>query len=173
MAGHLSYHVGDQVIAGLRPNALAPAHADDGDFLLRGEIREVEYHGHEWLAHIDARLRAVDVDALPARENSFEQEPAEPEGRSQGAGAAWRRRVIDPMLDRATRSRGSRRSGHGHDGGRRRSTLMVRLDNPRGWHLGREAKVAVDLHKILLFDSAGQRIGIAGDDSGNAGVSSS
>jgi multiple sugar transport system ATP-binding protein len=43
-------------------------------------------------------------------------------------------------------------------GGHRRANLLVRLGSPRGWAVGREVSVAVDVPRVFFFDTDGQRI---------------
>jgi multiple sugar transport system ATP-binding protein len=43
-------------------------------------------------------------------------------------------------------------------GGHRRANLLVRLGSPRGWAVGREVSVAVDVPRVFFFDRDGQRI---------------
>ena len=54
------YH-GQVVIAGLRPDVLTPTDRTDGDAILRGRLHSLEYHGREWLAHLEMGLRLVDI----------------------------------------------------------------------------------------------------------------
>jgi multiple sugar transport system ATP-binding protein len=54
------YH-GQTVVAGIRPDVLAPARDAGGDALLRGRVHSLEYHGHEWLARVEMGLRLVDA----------------------------------------------------------------------------------------------------------------
>jgi multiple sugar transport system ATP-binding protein len=49
-------------------------------------------------------------------------------------------------------------AGTPESGGHRRANLLVRLDSPRGWAVGREVSVAVDVPRALFFDLAGRRI---------------
>ena len=43
-------------------------------------------------------------------------------------------------------------------GGHRRASLLVRLDAPHGWAVGREVSVAIDMPKIFFFGADGRRI---------------
>jgi multiple sugar transport system ATP-binding protein len=43
-------------------------------------------------------------------------------------------------------------------GGHRRASLLVRLDAPQGWAVGREVSVAIDVPKIFFFAADGRRI---------------
>jgi multiple sugar transport system ATP-binding protein len=43
-------------------------------------------------------------------------------------------------------------------GGHRRASLLLRLDAPHGWAVGREVSVAIDVPKILFFAANGRRI---------------
>jgi multiple sugar transport system ATP-binding protein len=164
----LAPYDGQPVIAGIRPEALAPQPADAAApgpagragtargakargrpgkspaaagyaSALRGRVAALEYYGHEWLARLDVGLRPVDLDALPATPGPLELEP------------------------------GSKR-GRGHRG----SSLLIRFDTPRDWAAGQEVEVAVDMDRVLLFDAAGRRIGpfSTADPAGPAAASS-
>jgi multiple sugar transport system ATP-binding protein len=43
-------------------------------------------------------------------------------------------------------------------GGHRRANLLVRLGSPRGWAVGREVSVVVDVPRVFFFDMEGKRI---------------
>jgi multiple sugar transport system ATP-binding protein len=43
-------------------------------------------------------------------------------------------------------------------GGHRRASLLLRLDAPHGWAVGREVSVAIDVPKIFFFTASGRRI---------------
>jgi multiple sugar transport system ATP-binding protein len=45
-----------------------------------------------------------------------------------------------------------------HHGAHRRADLVVRLDSPRDWAVGRDVTVAVDVPHLLFFDASGGRI---------------
>ena len=52
-----------------------------------------------------------------------------------------------------------RPAAHGHHGEHRKAQLLVRLDSPRGWAVGQEVTVAVDVPHIYVFAADGRRIG--------------
>src|SRR4051812_4930816 len=61
----VSQHTGTNIIVGIRPDALAPMpeKADGPSFF--GRVRTLEYHGHEWLAYVEAGIPAVAVPEPP------------------------------------------------------------------------------------------------------------
>jgi multiple sugar transport system ATP-binding protein len=122
------YH-GQPVIVGIRPENLVPSQASGEGTGLRGRVGSVEYHGYQWLAHLEVGFRPVDLSRVSTR-----------------AG----RTGADPRGDPAA---------HGHHGEHRSAHLLVRLDSPQGWVSGREATVAVDVSHIYVFAADGRRIG--------------
>jgi multiple sugar transport system ATP-binding protein len=110
------YH-GQPVMVGIRPDALTPVGDAGGDCVIHGRVHSLEYHGHEWLARLEAGLTLVDI--------------------STGADAG---------------------QNHNRSGGHRRASLLLRLDAPRDWVVGREVNVAIDVPKIFFFAADGRRI---------------
>ena len=110
------YH-GQPVMVGIRPDALTPVGDANGDCVVHGRVHSLEYHGHEWLARLEAGLTLVDIStAADAGQN------------------------------------------HNRSGGHRRASLLLRLDAPRDWAVGREVNVAIDVPKIFFFAADGRRI---------------
>jgi multiple sugar transport system ATP-binding protein len=123
-----AYH-GQTVIVGIRPDVLAPTHDTNGNSVLRGRVHSLEYHGHEWLARLEVGLHLVDISSATARS---------------------RRDVVSAEI----RGPAEKARYHGH----RRASLLLRLDAPRGWAVGHDVSVAVDVSHIFVFDTAGRRI---------------
>lgn len=134
------YH-GQRVIVGIRPEALIPSQATEGGSLLHGKISTLEFYGHEWLARLDVGLRLVDVSSLRGRTVVPGGGPAA-QGPEHSAG---RRAETGDQHD-------------GHHGEHRGASLLIRLGSPRGWAIGQEATVAVDVSSIHIFDAQGRRI---------------
>jgi multiple sugar transport system ATP-binding protein len=61
-AAALKLYHGQPVVVGIRPEALAPARGDDGEAVLQGTVRALEFYGHDWLAHLDVGLRPADLN---------------------------------------------------------------------------------------------------------------
>jgi multiple sugar transport system ATP-binding protein len=119
------YH-GQPVIVGIRPENLIPSsQASTNGTGLRGRVGSLEYHGYQWLAHLEVGFRSVDLSRVSTR-------PV------RGA----------PRPD-----------AHGHHGEHRKSQLLVRLDSPRGWAIGEDVTVTVDVPHIYVFAADGRRIG--------------
>ncbi|MFO7251036.1 MAG: ATP-binding cassette domain-containing protein [Actinomycetes bacterium] len=144
----VSQFVGRPILVGIRPDALVPLppHAEQGQYFA-GRVRTLEYHGHEWLAYLEAGLPAVPVP-----------EPPDPRAHANGghgegsrAKALLRRLLLGrqeaPEPPPATSS-----------GTHRRADLIVRLGSRPVWRAGDHARVAVDMSKILLFKVDGTRI---------------
>jgi multiple sugar transport system ATP-binding protein len=137
------YH-GQPVIVGLRPDALAPSRDSAAGPRLRGRVSGLEYGGREWLASLDAGLRLADIDETRAA-----RQPPSPPG--AGMAKVWRGRNAGRAPDGPPEI-------ESHRGGHRSASLLVRLDGPNGWKIGREASVLVDVQGIHLFDARGRRI---------------
>lgn len=124
------YH-GQPVIVGIRPENLIPSQASGEGTGLRGRISSLEYHGYQWLAHLEVGFRPVDLNRVSIRR---------------------RRTGTDPAASAAS-------AASGHHGEHRGAQLLVRLDSPQGWVSGHEATVAVDVSHIYIFAADGRRIG--------------
>ncbi len=149
----VSQHTGHQIIIGIRPDALAPVpEQTDGPSFL-GRVRTLEYHGHEWLAYLEAGIPSVTVP-----------EPPEPRGGrangSSGNGDGKTRSIMrrlfnsggdEPEEDTTTPSA----PGNGHH---RRADLIVRLGSRPVWKAGQHGRVAVDVSRLMLFTMSGARI---------------
>jgi multiple sugar transport system ATP-binding protein len=137
------YH-GQPVIVGLRPDALLPSRDSAAGPRLRGRVSGLEYGGREWLASLDAGLRLADIDETRAA-----RQPPSPQGIRMAKG--WRGRIGGRSPDDPPET-------ESHRGGHRSASLLVRLDAPHGWKIGREVSVLVDVQRIHLFDAQGRRI---------------
>lgn len=133
---------GSYVTAGIRASALRP----DPDGLISGRVRTLEFHGHEWLAHVEAGVALVDAEAF--REEETQHVPA-------GREAGLLRRMLrnaglvpdDPPAEPAP-----------HGGTHRRSDLVVRLDSRRGIDPDQNIRLAIDTDRVLLFSEDGTRV---------------
>ena len=140
----------DQVIIGIRPDAVALAKEPVPDRTLSGRVHALEFHGHEWLAQVEAGVTVADIDKI-------------------GRPAA--RPVAVKRSGRTVLSRILRNGGVAHEaepepagphvGTHRRSDLLVRLPSVDGWHRGAEIDLSIDLPEIRFFDRNGRRIGPA------------
>jgi multiple sugar transport system ATP-binding protein len=143
---------GEPVIVGIRPDALTP---------LRPEADRGQ----------DSRVPAARASKSRARlgRAPAAAAPAEPVLRGRISvleyyGHEWLVRVdaglrpVDLDLLRTQPGPPALPSG-GRRGGHRGSSLLLRLEAPRGWAAGQDVAVAVDLPRILLFDASGRRIG--------------
>ena len=88
-------------------------------------VGSLEYHGYQWLAHLEVGFRSVDLNRVSAR---------------PGRG-------------------GARPDPERHHGEHRKAQLLVRLDSPRGWAIGQDVTVTVDVPHIHVFTADGRRIG--------------
>ncbi|SEG10843.1 multiple sugar transport system ATP-binding protein [Thermomonospora echinospora] len=148
-AEHVAGHHAATVILGIRSDALRPTGDPHLGPVLSGGIRTLEYHGHEWLAHIDAGVTVVDAAEVGRR---VRPEPAAA-GRSSGGMAG---RALSLL-------RGGRREAAGpepapHVGSHRRAELLARLHSRDGYGQGSHVHLAVDLERVLIFGRDGHRV---------------
>jgi multiple sugar transport system ATP-binding protein len=140
------YH-SQPVIVSIRPDALAPAD-DSAKSVLRGKVSALEYYGHDWLARLDVGLRPVDIDAVRALRYSLESAADERASAPAPISVGYDESREWPQVPDVPDS-------HGHHRG---ASLLVRVAAPPGWTSGQEARVAVDVPGIHVFDSWGRRI---------------
>jgi multiple sugar transport system ATP-binding protein len=166
----VSQYTTRQIIVGIRPDALAPVpeRSDVPSFF--GRVRTLEYHGHEWLAYVEAGVPAVNVPEPPetrrgkhpGRENSGTNGRAN--GRLNGApnGQAGNgkprsvlRRLFGGFGEAPHDEAAEEQQGNGTH---RRADLIVRLGSRPAWRAGEPCKVAVDVSRLMLFTPDGARI---------------
>jgi multiple sugar transport system ATP-binding protein len=133
---------GSFVTLGIRADALRPA----PDGLISGRVRTMEFHGHEWLAHVEAGVSFVDTEAF----RDDEPPPAGPGGEDgllrrllRGAGILAEEPPVEPVA---------------HDGAHRRADVVFRLEQRSGIAVGEVVRLAVDTDRILLFAEDGRRV---------------
>ncbi|TYB43536.1 ABC transporter ATP-binding protein [Actinomadura chibensis] len=148
-ASSLISHHGRSVIVGIRPDTLmpiAPGTPAAPGTVLSGQVRALEFHGHEWLAYAEAGIATVDATEIgrPPR-----PAPAAPER------PGLRDRVRE-LLGRP--NQGGEAVEEEHAGHHRRSDLVFRIapgDRPnRGDHVA----LTVDLDRVLFFGADGRRV---------------
>jgi multiple sugar transport system ATP-binding protein len=133
---------GAYVTVGIRADAMRP----DPDGVISGRVRTLEFHGHEWLAHVEAGVVLVDTEAF--RDDEPQQtQPA-------GQGGVFRR------LLRTTGLLAEEAPVHPvhHGGTHRRSDLVFRLESRSGISTGDIVRLSVDTDRMLLFGEDGRRI---------------
>lgn len=161
-AGTLAGYQGQTALVGIRPGALAPVARPADGSSLRGRIRAIEYHGHEWLARLETGVRLADMAAVPPRADRSDTRPAIWYGRGAKSRAASQARAetASKLTGRYRRRGAPAPSDQLPPGpaGHRRTDVVVRLDSLHGWAVGQEVSVAVDLPRIYLFNANGQRI---------------
>jgi multiple sugar transport system ATP-binding protein len=128
---------------GIRADALRPA----ADGPIAGRVRALEFHGHEWLAHVEAsNIGLVDTDA-------FRDDPAVDVVAEDGPG----------LLRRLLRSTGiladePPAAPAAHGGTHRRSDVVFRLESRAGITVGQDVRLDLDADRMLLFGEDGRRI---------------
>src|SRR5690606_2579110 len=114
---------------------------------LSGTVRSLEYHGHEWLARVDADVTVVDAAALGAPARPRPLVPPRPAGPVERALSLLRGRRRAPLPEPPA-----------HVGAHRRSDVLVRLHTRDGCDQGSPVHLAVDLDRVLVFDGHGRRV---------------
>ncbi|MBO2446454.1 ABC transporter ATP-binding protein [Actinomadura barringtoniae] len=142
--GLISHH-GRPIIVGLRADALTtvtgPAHGPE----LTGQVRTLEFHGHEWLAYAEAGIALVDAhDVAPER-------AAVPAAAHQlGLGDRMRAMLGRPVNDPDP--------GPEHTGHHRRTDLIFRITTGDRPARGDQVRLSVDLDRLLVFSPDGRRV---------------
>jgi multiple sugar transport system ATP-binding protein len=133
---------GSFVTLGIRADAMRP----DPDGLISGRVRTLEFHGHEWLAHVEAGVVLVDSETFRDDETQFAEQ--------SGQGGLLRRllRTTGILAEEAAVAPAA------HDGTHRRSDLIFRMENRSGVTAGDTVRLSVDTGRILLFGEDGRRI---------------
>ncbi|QSI48387.1 ATP-binding cassette domain-containing protein [Thermobispora bispora] len=143
----VSRHTGMQIIVGIRPDVLVPVPDQAEGPTLVGRVRTLEYHGHEWLAFLEAGIPAVSVPQPPDQR------------RHLMAGTTGKARsLIRRMLGRENGAAAQPPSASAPAGSHRRADLIVRLSSRPAWRVGEYARVAVDVAQLMLFTMDGARI---------------
>ncbi|GAA2576527.1 ATP-binding cassette domain-containing protein [Actinomadura fulvescens] len=139
-ASALISHHGAPVTIGVRADALTATDEPAGQQLV-GQVRALEFHGHEWLAYAEAGIPSVD----PAE---FTQRPVQPPPPVQPSRirAFFGRPAPEPEPE-------PERTGH-----HRRTDLIFRITTGPRPDRGDDVRLAVDLDRLLVFDSAGRRV---------------
>ncbi|PZG41835.1 sugar ABC transporter ATP-binding protein [Spongiactinospora gelatinilytica] len=152
----VSQHTGGTIIVGIRPDALAPVPETYDGASFQGRVRTLEYHGHEWLAYVEAGLPAVAVPEPP--------DPRQNGKAANGGGPSRARSMMRRLLSGGEREPEQEQepesmlNGASISGTHRRADLIVRLGSRPVWRAGEHARVGVDLNRLMLFTNDGGRI---------------
>ena len=133
---------GSSVTLGIRADAMRP----NPDGVISGRVRTLEFHGHEWLAHVEAGVVLVDTETFRDATPPHEEQAA-------------RRGLFRRMLG-ATGVIAPEPPAHpvSHGGTHRRSDLVFRLENRAGIATGDTVSLSVATDRMLLFGEDGRRI---------------
>ncbi len=145
----VSQHTGAQIIVGIRPDGLTPVPEQTEGPSFFGRVRTLEYHGHEWLAYLEAGIPAVTVP-----------EPPDPRRHMNGGagGNGKTRSIMRRLLGAGGSSEEEHTPPPAGYGTHRRADLIVRLGNRPVWRAGEHGRVAVDVSRLMLFTQSGARI---------------
>ncbi|MGW4424236.1 ABC transporter ATP-binding protein [Streptosporangium sp. NPDC004631] len=149
----ISQYVGHQIIVGLRPDCLAPVpETFDGPVFL-GRVRTLEYHGHEWLAHVESGIPTVTVPEPPDPGRHV----GDPAASASGGRVMTALRRLFPGVGPAPGPEPEpepEQAGGTH----RRADLIVRVGSRPVWRAGERVRVGVDAGRLMLFTPDGSRI---------------
>ncbi|GAB1817918.1 ABC transporter ATP-binding protein [Herbidospora sp. RD11066] len=148
----VSQHTGSQIIVGIRPDALAPMPDGMDGPVFMGRVRTLEYHGHEWLAYVEAGIPSVPVPEPP--DPRFALANA---ANGTGKARSMMRRLFNSDVEADETPSGPQPGPNGL-GSHRRADLIVRLGARPSWRAGEHARVAVDVSRLMLFTHTGARI---------------
>jgi multiple sugar transport system ATP-binding protein len=158
-ARHLLARNEPNVIVGIRPDAVHAVPAAQQGSTLTGKIRRLEYHGYEWLAHLEIGARPVEISTLG--NGGTRPDP------DQVADRFGLKRQRGKKGSRPPAARSDDHHGNGTAGGggivethglRRRADLVVRLFSSQGLKTGSDITFEVDRTQLLFFDERGYRI---------------
>ncbi|MEU5881497.1 ATP-binding cassette domain-containing protein [Spirillospora sp. NPDC047279] len=138
----LIHHHGEPVTVGLRADALTQVSGPATGQELTGQVRTLEFHGHEWLAYAEAGIPSVDATEFTQRVAPQHVEPA-----VSRVKALFRRPAPQPEPELE------------HTGHHRRTDLIFRIISGPRPQRGEEVRLAVALDRLLVFDARGRRIG--------------
>ncbi len=128
---------------GVRADALRLS--PDGPIV--GRVRALEFHGHEWLAHMEASsVSLVDVEAFrddQTADQIVEDGPGLLRRLFRGAGLISEEPPVAPAT---------------HGGTHRRSDVVFRLESRAGISVGEVVRLSLDPSRILLFGEDGRRV---------------
>ncbi|MFG2086777.1 MULTISPECIES: ABC transporter ATP-binding protein [unclassified Spirillospora] len=145
-ASSLISHHGQTVIVGIRPDTLMPiapgAPAPHGT-VLSGQVRALEFHGHEWLAYAEAGIPCIDATEV-GRPPRPETRPGQPGLRDRLRDMLGRPAPEEPVEE--------------HAGHHRRSDLVFRIAPGNRPNRGDHVALRVDLDRVLFFGADGHRV---------------
>ncbi|MFG1866001.1 ABC transporter ATP-binding protein [Microbispora bryophytorum] len=144
----VSQHTGTQIIVGIRPDGLVPVPERTEGPTFFGRVRTLEYHGHEWLAYLEAGIPAVNVPEPPDRRQL----------NGSGGGGKARSMMRRLLNGSAPAEEEEPQPALAQSGTHRRADLIVRLGNRPVWRAGDAGRVAVDVSRLMLFTMDGTRI---------------
>ena len=133
---------GSSVTLGIRADALRP----DPDGQISGRVRALEFHGHEWLAHVEAGVVLVDTEAFRDDEPQ-ETGPGDEPGLLRRFLRSTRLVAEEPPVEPPP-----------HGGVHRRSDLVFRLESRSGIAIGETVRLSIDAERMLLFGEDGRRV---------------
>ncbi len=135
---------GEQVYMGIRGDGFTPVPEPDPWLpVLSGKLRALEFHGHDWQAHVESGVTIAIPDHIGRPVRDKPAQSAKPE----------LRRLRDRLLGHPPEPVEEQ-----HVGTHRRSDLQVRVESRSGWKNGMTVHLAIDLPRVLFFGPDGRRV---------------
>ncbi|SFN15279.1 MULTISPECIES: ABC transporter ATP-binding protein [Actinomadura] len=147
-ASALISHHGRPVIVGIRPDTLmpiAPGSPAPHGSVLSGQVRALEFHGHEWLAYAEAGIPTVDATEVGRPEAPPAREPDRPGLRGRLRGVFGRPSGEEEYTEE-------------HAGHHRRSDLVFRIAPGGRPDRGDHVALTIDFGRVLFFGADGRRV---------------
>ncbi|RKS74811.1 multiple sugar transport system ATP-binding protein [Actinomadura pelletieri DSM 43383] len=144
-------HQGRPVTVAIRPDNLipvAPGSPAKPGTVLSGQVRALEFHGHEWLAYAEAGITTVDPNTVGRPAPATPPQPERPTLRE-------RLRTLLGPPQRQEQEQAVEEHVGGHH---RRPDLMFRIAPGDRPNRGDRVALAVDLDRILFFGADGRRV---------------
>ncbi|XRQ03425.1 ABC transporter ATP-binding protein [Actinomadura welshii] len=146
-ASALISHHGQTVIVGIRPDTLmpiAPGSPAPHGTVLSGQVRALEFHGHEWLAYAEAGIPTIDAAEVGRPRPPESRAPERPGLRDRLREMLGRPAYEEPVEE--------------HAGHHRRSDLVFRIAPGHRPNRGDHYALRVDLSRVLFFGADGRRV---------------
>lgn len=162
----LSAHDGSRVIVGARSDAFTPAAATSEPTQLSGTLRAVEFHGHQWIAFVQAGIELINPDFVgtpaappPAQSHRRVRHAAsQPSGLATMARSVRDVRLLAPIAKAVLNRAGSPSEPEPAAPTHRRADLVLEVNAGTGLQPGTKVHLAVDTTRLHIFDEQGRRI---------------
>ncbi|WP_246486360.1 ABC transporter ATP-binding protein [Kribbella qitaiheensis] len=153
-------HAGEQVIVGARSDAFSVTAGGGDANQLSGTIRALEFHGHQWIAFVDAGLELLNPDliGLSRRRKVRTGRPTSHSAGSRVHRSAGRLSAVASKVRSLGRDSTPPPLEPLASATHRRSDLVIEIDNVVGLKTHDQIRLTVDVSRIHIFDQRGRRV---------------